>query len=221
MQSPINQTPIPVGLYGSLTSDDIKTRLEVLAKKKEELEKNRADMINKILTSMLERDRQRLAEGSDFQKTLEIFFEKPRDNKDCRDSSSSSWTYPELGMFWNRNWEHVIKCIAELINNIKFEDGILYGSFMKSNEGNNLKALKEKLDELFKAESEQMNTQVVINDKNPLPEEQRTYWNVNNFYQHVEVKIKLHEERRKEIKQVEGEITKVRTQLEELCKSLP
>ena len=228
MQSPINQTQIPVGLHGSLTSEAIEAKLQVLFSEIEELEKKRAEMIETMLRSMFEKDIKRLTEkGSKFQERMATYFEQPRDHKDRM--YSRSWTFQEQGMFWDRDLEYKTTHKDRLMNDIAFEDGDFYGILMKSKEEDDLKTLKKQLDdlktlkkqldELFRAESDQMNIQVVINDENPLPEKRQSIWHVNNFYQHKKDQIKLHEDRRKEIKLVEGKITEVRTQLEKLCKS--
>lgn len=218
MQSPINQTLTPVGLHGSLTSGEIEAKLQVLFFEIEELEKTRAEMSETMLRSSFEKDMKRLTEtGSNFQERMEIYFEQPRDYKDCR--FSKSWSFQEQAMFWDRDWKYKTTQKDRLMNDIAFKDGDFYGILMKSKEEDDLKTLKKQLDELFKAESDQMNIQVVINEENPLPEKRYSPWNVNNFYQHKKDQIKLHEERRKEIKLIEGKITEVRTQLEKLCKS--
>lgn len=219
MQAPIKQMPLPVGLYRSLSREEIEAMLKVLASEREKLEKEKEDIIDTILISMYERDKQRLKNGPSFQKNLEKFFEQPRDYKDCQ--FSNSWTYQEQGVFWDRNSEHNTTLTARLVNDFMFCDTSLYGSLMESKEGNELKALKEQLDELFRAESDQMNAQVIINKNTPLPEKRQTYWNDHNFYQNDKVKITLHGERRKEIEIVERKITEVRTKLETLCKSVP
>lgn len=219
MQAPIKQMPLPVGLYRSLSREEIEAMLKVLASEREKLEKEKEDMIDTILISMYERDKQRLKNGPSFQKNLEKFFEQPRDYEDCQFSKSR--TYQEQGMFLDRKLEHNTIRRARLINDNMFRDISLYGSLMESKEGNDLKALKEQLDVLFRAESDQMNAQVIINKDTPLSEKRQTFWNDHNFYQHDKDEIKLHGERRKEIEIVERKITEVRTQLETLCKSVP